>query len=437
MGGYCSILLGAEDTHGSYEFWRTSFIKYEGYFNDVDGPDAPPTLKSGYLFALDALDNYGVPGLVFTPFILIELFPTYDATFSVVPGKLDSNGSLMPCDIEAEGSGPCFNQRPWEIGLGARDLFNSFLGSDANTWISPVGSSSTSTCRIDDIYGSDFGYTYPTAFTGNARSSNNVKPPSYHTPPPLPHESTEFSLTLSDPSGQGWWNVIKFHPNQYILDDGENILHQGTLVDKAETTEKFSLKEGTYYLRFQGNHDVDAYDDTWTLATKDGVIATGGRYNRVTLTVGNGAALAQVEDVIPADISPTSALYPLANFNGLMDAKVFKEQNHKMFESIANSKSFQHLSQYSTLKDAVTTLGGSEPTLSAAITENPLATAGLVIASAFMGVAIMFGVQSFLRSNKKTYNPVLDISQANISNQGSFDIQLERSNKRVMQDCQL
>ena len=80
----------------------------------------------------------------------------------------------------------------------------------------------------------------PVAFTGEGRSDNNVPPPSFHVPPPLPHESVELSLTLKDEGGKGWWNTLKFHPNQYVLDDGKDILHRGTLVDRAEVTEKVS-----------------------------------------------------------------------------------------------------------------------------------------------------------------------------------------------------
>eukprot|EP00604_Paraphysomonas_vestita_P002800 CAMPEP_0174817820 /NCGR_PEP_ID=MMETSP1107-20130205/378_1 /TAXON_ID=36770 /ORGANISM="Paraphysomonas vestita, Strain GFlagA" /LENGTH=50 /DNA_ID=CAMNT_0016028883 /DNA_START=116 /DNA_END=265 /DNA_ORIENTATION=+ len=47
MGAYCSIYLGLEDTHGSYETWATSFVKFEGYFDivtddDDDDDNGPP-----------------------------------------------------------------------------------------------------------------------------------------------------------------------------------------------------------------------------------------------------------------------------------------------------------------------------------------------------------------------------------------------------------
>mmetsp|Transcript_12922 Transcript_12922/g.13371 ORF Transcript_12922/g.13371 Transcript_12922/m.13371 type:complete len:442 (+) Transcript_12922:74-1399(+) len=441
MGAYCSIYLGLEDTHGSYNTWTTSFIKYEGIFhvegdNDDNGPDDDaPSYKIGYIYAPEAVSTIpiGTGDEEFAPLALVSLFPNRDATFSIVPGKLDSNGDLIPCDIDSPGSGPCFTSRSWEISFGARDFWRSFVGSDANTWISPVGGSFTASCRPDTV-SSTFGHAYPVSLTSPARSSNNVKPPNYHVKPPLPHESTEFFLTLTDPSGQGWWNVIKFFPNQYILDDGENILHRGTLVDKAQTTEKFSLKEGTYYLRFQGNHDVDAFDDTWTLATKDGTIASGGRYDRVTLTVGNGAAVAEVENIRDRG-EPFSNSYTLGKFNGLLNAKILEEQRHKIFQDVAESETFKSLSGHNFLKDAATTMGSSKPTLSSGISANPLATAGLVVASAFMGVGIMLGIMSFLRANKKNYNPVMDISTNN--NNNNIEIEFEKTNNRIMKDCPL
>lgn len=241
----CVMQLGFEDLHGSYEAWSTSFIKYEGSrFLNNDGGASPTynDISNGYIYLWDAaigdLAEFGYP---FTIWQFDYQNPSY-GTFSIVPGKYDEHGSLMPCDIEAVGSGPCLEPaRPWEIGLSSRDWLVSILDPEMTKWIAPYGSSLTAQCSVrPTAFGDPFPYLVPMELKGEARADNNVKPPSYHVADPPPHESAEFSLKLSDESGFGWWNTLKFHPNQYVLDDGKNILHRGTLVDKAEVTENVS-----------------------------------------------------------------------------------------------------------------------------------------------------------------------------------------------------
>jgi hypothetical protein len=229
----CSQLISLDDSHGSYDLWMTSFVKLDGYFSS-DGDDW--AFHSGYIPFWELIG----PDFEWKPFTILGLTPGPGATFSVVGGKLDANGFLMPCDIESEASGACFETRSWEIGLGAKSLFNSFFTTETAAWIAPFGSSMSNECFMDTEWPMDETNTRlrPVAFTGEGRSHNNVPPSSFHVPPPLPHESVELSLTLKDGGGKGWWNTLKFHPNQYVLDDGEAILHRGTLVDKAEVTEK-------------------------------------------------------------------------------------------------------------------------------------------------------------------------------------------------------
>jgi hypothetical protein len=215
----------------------TSFIKYDGYFAAEDDDDFG--LRTGYIPFMDALSLSGVEGV--KPAITLAVRPGPGATFSVVAGKLDSSGSLMPCDIYADGSGPCFDSRSWEIGLSAKSFLNSIYSTETNAWIAPFGSSMSNECFAESEWNVfPDSRLRPVSFTGEGRSHNNVPPPSFHVPPPLPHNSVEMSLTLKDTGGFGWWNTIKYHSNQYVLDNGKEILHRGTLVDKAEVTEKVS-----------------------------------------------------------------------------------------------------------------------------------------------------------------------------------------------------
>jgi hypothetical protein len=235
----CGQFLSFDDSHGTYETWMTSFLKYEGNFAADDDDDFE--FKAGYIPFMTALDMSGVDGV--KPAIILAVRYGPGATFSVVPGKLDSHGSLMPCEVQAAGSGPCFTSHSWEMGLTAKSLLNSVYSAETSAWIAPYGSSMTNECFPEsEMTTFTDSRLRPAAFTGEGRSHNNVRPPSFHAAPaPLPHESVELSLTMRDGRGFGWWNTLKFHPNQYVLDNGEEIVHRGTLVDKAEDTHKVRL----------------------------------------------------------------------------------------------------------------------------------------------------------------------------------------------------
>jgi hypothetical protein len=235
----CAQFLSFDDSHGTYGTWMTSFLKYDGNFAADDDDDFG--FRAGYIPFMSALEMSGVDGV--KPAILLAIRYGPGATFSVVPGKLDSHGLLMPCEVQDAGSGPCFTSHSWEMGLTAKSLLNSVYSTETSAWIAPYGSSMTNECFPEsEMTTFTDSRLRPAAFTGEGRSHNNLRPPSFHaTSPPLPHESVELSLTLRDGAGQGWWNTLKFHPNQYVLDDGEEIIHQGTLVDKAEDTVKVQL----------------------------------------------------------------------------------------------------------------------------------------------------------------------------------------------------
>jgi hypothetical protein len=235
----CAQLLSLDDAHGSYATWATSFLKFEGNFAYDDIMHGDFGYTAGYVSFMDALAEAGIVGTL--PALLLGLRYGPGATFSVVPGKLNSNGELIPCEVEV-GGGACFDSHSWEMGLSAKSFFNSFYTTETSAWIAPYGSSMTNECFPEsEMAMFTDSRLRPVSFTGEGRAHNNVRPPSFHAPAPLPHESVELSLTLKDGSGFGWWNTLKFHPNQYVLDDGKKIVHRGTLVDKAEVTEKVRL----------------------------------------------------------------------------------------------------------------------------------------------------------------------------------------------------
>jgi hypothetical protein len=253
----CIQFLSFDDSHGSYDTLMTSFLKYEGLFTTVDDMD---DLDDDNVLDDDLLqddDDYNLNGPNYIPLLLVVHYNSIPGTFpslllnhrakdgpsafTLVPGKLNSEGKLMPCEKEEVGSSACFISHSWEMSLTAKSFLNSFFSTETNAWSVPFDSTSTSQCYLESE-NTDYPDTRlrPVNLT-EGRSHNNVPPPSFHAPPPLPHESVELSLTLRDGAGQGWWNTLKFHPNQYVLDDGEEIVHRGTLVDKAEDTDKVSL----------------------------------------------------------------------------------------------------------------------------------------------------------------------------------------------------
>jgi len=404
----------------------TSFIKFDGYFqaDDDDFGYAFGYLPFAYL--ADMIDD----GM--KPFSVLGLRPGPGTTFSVVPGKLDAGGSLIPCEVESVGSGTCFTSRSWEIGLGSKSFLNTIYSTETDAWIAPYGSSMTNQC-FEESQWYEATRVRPVALTGEARSNNNVAPPSEHARPPLPHESTEFSLTLKDGGGFGWWNTIKYHSNQYVLDDGEKILHRGTLVDKAEVTEKFRLKDGTYHLRMLGNLDADAGDDTWSLTMKDREIASGGRYDRVSFTVSKGGIASVVTENVIDILGINSAPFTLGTFPGL----VTSEQLHSMTNDPellkAQSVFFNHL-----LGDNAALSGDSSSSSFAdSLFDHPLESIGLLAGSALIGMVSMLGVLRFFSPAKGSYAPVLDESRRQAAAVAVTELQLERPLKKEVRDCEL
>lgn len=194
------------------------------------------------------------------------------------------------------------------------------------------------------------------------------------------------------------------------------------LLIREKKTEKLPLSEGTYYLRMLGHLDDDAHDDTWSLATKDGVVASGGRYDRATFVVSGGAITSvTVDNVFDQPISHDISL---AKFEGLMSLKDFEPVTNKMFAQLASSDLYKIFAPQQSTQSFTENLSA-----------HPFDTFGILLATALFGMISMYGIMSLFRtSTPKKYDPVMDISQ-NIP--PKVEIQLEQSNKREVSVCQL
>lgn len=419
--GPCVYQLEFVDRHGSYDAFESAFIK-ETYSNRT----LPPIYWQmwDYLDDIDELSEEMYYGG--TPFYLDGSEPGLVTTYSIIPGKRDGDGNLMPCEIEMEGSGPCIDiPRPWEIALTARDWTFSFLNPNSARWMAPYGADLPVQCELLlNNFNNEIPIITPKGIEAPATSYNNRKPPSFHEPAPLPHESAEFTLKLSDEGGSGWWNNLKFFPNQYVLDDGSNIIHEGTLVGQSETTETFRLRDGTYYLRMLGHKDIESYDDMWSFGNKDGVIAFGGRYDTLTFTVSNREVTSSETGNIMAngDLVLNHPTNSLAQFEGLRTD--FSATNEKVMSQISSSPLFKSLM-----------LNAQSITLTESAYSHPYESTGVVISAALIGMAVMYGIMTMFKSS--SYNPVMDVSQTSTPiPKGSVEIQLG-NNKKKIHDCKL
>lgn len=288
------------------------------------------------------------------------------------------------------------------------------------------------TCETDN--GSDFWgpfYARPSGLTGGSFVSNSA-PPSYHAPNPPPHKSVRFSLQLRDFKQKGWWNPLNRYSNQYVIDDGTNIVHRGTLVGKNEDTIEFSLAQGSYTLKLLGNFDDNAADDTWTLLSSNAVLAQGGRYDAIDLTVGNGAA-SVTRSFTAVPISPTAAstaTYEIAHFDERFTYDEITEMKESIRtdirESLLESRVFHHaLSAFNM------NLGTASTDISLAAYRHPYQTSAISAAFFSVGMLIMFIIMTVLRRPRSIsstsqvvhYTSVCDESVHELTRVASFELE--------------
>jgi hypothetical protein len=156
-----------------------------------------------------------------------------------------------------------------------------------------------------------------------------------------------------------------------------------------------------------GNLDVDAGDDTWTLEMKDQELASGGRYDRLSFTVSNGQLSAIVSENVLDLIATHSAPYPLADFEGLVSVAQLRTMTNALlevestfFENVFGEK----LSMSSTSR-AVSSFHDS-------LIAHRMEYAGLLLASALVGMVTMLGVLRLFSPSPKqhSYATVMDQS---------------------------
>jgi hypothetical protein len=159
-----------------------------------------------------------------------------------------------------------------------------------------------------------------------------------------------------------------------------------------------------------GNLDADAGDDTWTLKTKDQVIASGGRYDRLSFTVSKGQLGALIsENVLNLVGSHHTSPYPLATFKGLVTpSQLMTMTNDPALLELENLFLEHLLGEESSKSLTVST------SFSGSLRSYPLAFASLILGSALIGMVTMLGVLRFLSpsSNKRSsgYHTVIDES---------------------------
>jgi hypothetical protein len=185
----------------------------------------------------------------------------------------------------------------------------------------------------------------------------------------------------------------------------------------------------------QGNLDVDAGDDTWTLAMGDREIASGGRYDRLSFTVSKGELGGLVsENVLDLLATPHSAPYPLAAFEGLVSVAQLETMTSAPALLEVESAFFERV--FGANKVGIS--GSSSSTMSSfneSLSAHPLESAGLLLASAVVGMVAMFGVlrlsphfSSSPSSKELSYTSVLDESAAQSPR---VEIELEKPSKKV------
>jgi len=84
---------------------------------------------------------------------------------------------------------------------------------------------------------------------------------------------TDIELELFDAQGFGWHIPGKYHYTTYTVDDGSELLIQGTLVGDKPKKEKLELPKSatpmTYFLRLAGRHDPNEWAHHAVFSTED------------------------------------------------------------------------------------------------------------------------------------------------------------------------
>jgi hypothetical protein len=187
----------------------------------------------------------------------------------------------------------------------------------------------------------------------------------------------------------------------------------------------------------QGNLDVDAGDDTWTLAMGDREIASGGRYDRLSFTVSKGELGGLVsENVLDLLATPHSAPYPLAAFEGLVSVAQLKTMTSAPALLEVESAFFERVFGANKVGISGSSSSSTVSSFNESLSAHPLESAGLLLASAVVGMVAMFGVlrlfsphfSSSPSSKELSYTSVLDESAAQSPR---VEIELEKPSKKV------
>jgi hypothetical protein len=184
----------------------------------------------------------------------------------------------------------------------------------------------------------------------------------------------------------------------------------------------------------QGNLDVDAGDDTWTLVMKDREIASGGRYDRLSFTVSKGELSGLVsENVLDLLATPHSASpYPLAAFEGLVSMAQLETMTSAPALLEVESAFFERV--FSANKVDISGSSSMMPSFNETLSTHPLESAGLLLVSAVVGMVAMFGVLRLSPSSKElSYTSGLDES----AQSARVEIGLEKPLKKVPQELLL
>jgi hypothetical protein len=154
---------------------------------------------------------------------------------------------------------------------------------------------------------------------------------------------------------------------------------------------------------------------------KDREIASGGRYDRISFTVSKGKMSEVVsENVLDLLGSHSAALYPLAEFSGLVTAEQLTAMIHDPLLVAAENT---YINRYFEGQSSSTATPVS-PTFKNNLLDHPLETSGFFIGSVMVGVVSALGVLKFFAS-KNSYSKVLDTSTTFTPSEQT-DVELEK-----------
>lgn len=293
---------------------------------------------------------------------------------SVGTGPIVAN-TIIPCDSDY----PHYNgeacipfKRSWEMSIGVSSGYaNVWTGSsDRVQFFGDVDSVITVGCNpkmesvyyptyvnngwSSDIGGGPFGNQYESVHL-NRDYSNGVKlsggSPVNYKPDFGGAVCEDIELELFDAQGFGWHIPGKYHYTTYTVDDGTELLIQGTLVGDKPKKEKLALPQSAtamnYFLRLAGRNDPNEWAHHAVFSTED------SSPESVTIKPGN-----QIEfSVTNCEVSVTS----VKTYQDTIEYGAFDDRGGD-YVDFAGASPLSHLTPHSIFSNGKLQLASSSTT---------------------------------------------------------------------------